>query len=453
MPDLLATRWGRLTAFFFLYLTEGIPLGFTATAVATQMRRQGLSPAEIGAFVGLLYAPWAWKWLVAPAVDLVYSKRFGRRRGWIVIMQCLMVCGLLASINIDYTADLKLYTAIILLVNIFGATQDVAIDALACATLKKSERGTANGLMFAGAYLGNALGGAGVLFLSAVIGFANAGYLAIGAILVVTIFVSIPLREPKTDEAIEDEAPDGVGRVKAIATEISTYAVQVFQMFRSSRSAMFAGVLALLPFGALSLSLALGANLAVEFGMSDTEIAKLALVAAVVSAGGCVVGGFLSDRFGRRKMLVMYVVGMAVPPLVLAAYMYSEGYIAPIDPTMENRPATPAILIPVFWFTSIGFAVFQGLMFGTRTAMFMDVVKPKWAATQFTAYMSLLNVTIWYSATWQGWAIEKHGYPATLAADAVFGLCCIALLPFVKPLRRLAESQQLPAEPPSPPTV
>ena len=453
MPDLLATRWGRLTAFFFLYVTEGIPLGFTATAVATQMRRQGLGPAEIGAFVGLLYAPWAWKWLVAPAVDLVYSKRFGRRRSWIVIMQCLMVCGLLASINIDYTADLKLYTAIILLVNICGATQDVAIDALACATLKKSERGTANGLMFAGAYLGNALGGAGVLFLSAVIGFANAGYLAIGSILVVTIFVSIPLREPKTDEAIDDEAPDRVGRVKAIANEISTYAVQVVQIFRSSRSAMFAAVLALLPFGALSLSLALGANLAVEFGMSDTEIAKLALVVAVVSAGGCVVGGFLSDRFGRRKMLVMYVLGMAVPPLVLAAHMYSEGYIAPIDPTMENRPATPAILVTVFWFTSIGFAVFQGLMFGTRTALFMDVVKPKWAATQFTAYMSLLNVTIWYSATWQGWAIEKHGYPATLAADAVFGLCCIALLPFVKPLRQHAESQQLPAEPPSPPNV
>lgn len=95
---------------------------------------------------------------------------------------------------------------------------------------------------------------------------------------------------------------------------------------------------------------------------------------------------------------------------------------------MENRPATPAILIPVFWFTSIGFAVFQGLMFGTQTAMFMDVVKPKLAATQFTTYMSLLNVTIWCSATWQGWAIVAHGYPATLAADAVFGLCCIALV-------------------------
>ena len=53
LPDLLATRKGRLAAFFLLYITEGIPLGFTATAIATQMRRQGLGPAEIGAFVAL----------------------------------------------------------------------------------------------------------------------------------------------------------------------------------------------------------------------------------------------------------------------------------------------------------------------------------------------------------------------------------------------------------------
>ena len=46
LPDLLATRVGRLTAFFFLYVSEGIPLGFTATAVATQMRRQDLTPGQ-----------------------------------------------------------------------------------------------------------------------------------------------------------------------------------------------------------------------------------------------------------------------------------------------------------------------------------------------------------------------------------------------------------------------
>jgi MFS transporter, PAT family, beta-lactamase induction signal transducer AmpG len=61
LPNLLATSRGRLTAFFFLYVTEGIPLGFAATAVATQMRRQGVGVAEIGAMVAAIYAPWAWK--------------------------------------------------------------------------------------------------------------------------------------------------------------------------------------------------------------------------------------------------------------------------------------------------------------------------------------------------------------------------------------------------------
>src|SRR5262249_20670942 len=77
-PDLLATKWGRMAAFFLLYVTEGIPLGFTATAVATQMRRQGLGPAMIGAFVGSLYAPWGLKWVAGPIVDTLTVPRLGR---------------------------------------------------------------------------------------------------------------------------------------------------------------------------------------------------------------------------------------------------------------------------------------------------------------------------------------------------------------------------------------
>ena len=43
-------------------------------------------------------------------------------------------------------------TAVI--VGFFGATQDIAIDALAVNTLPENERATANGFMFAGAYVG-----------------------------------------------------------------------------------------------------------------------------------------------------------------------------------------------------------------------------------------------------------------------------------------------------------
>ena len=445
VPDLLASRWGRMIAFFLLYVTEGIPLGFTATAVATQMRRQGIGPAAIGVFVGTLYLPWAWKWVVAPVVDIAASRRFGRRRVWIVAMQTLMIIALAMSMGVDFTAQLKLYTAVIFLVNIFGATQDVAIDALACEILEESERGTANGLMFSGAYVGNALGGSGVLFLAGVVGFGNASLLALGAILLVLLLVALPLRErgrlsKSESDAKPADAPQEM--LTAIGTRLKTYIIDAIRAFLGHRGSMLAVVAALLPFGAMSLTLALGTTLAVELGLSDNAIATLALICTLTSAGGCVLGGYLSDVLGRRKMLAIYIIVMSIPPLIMAWYMQREGYIMPVDPTLENRPAVPAVLVQVFWIVSITYSFFQGLMYGTRTAMFMDVCSKAVAATQFTAYMSLLNLTIWYSATWQGWYIESRGYPRTLLLDVALGVVCLAVLPWVSPRREPADATE-----------
>jgi PAT family beta-lactamase induction signal transducer AmpG len=65
----------------------------------------------------------------------------------------------------------------------------------------------------------------------------------------------------------------------------------------------------------------------------------------------------------------------------------------------------------------------------------MDVTNPAVAATQFTAYMALLNLNIAYSATWQGIAIEAIGYPNTMLIDAIFGLACLLLLPWIRTVR------------------
>jgi len=66
----------------------------------------------------------------------------------------------------------------------------------------------------------------------------------------------------------------------------------------------------------------------------------------------------------------------------------------------------------------------------------MDICTPAVAATQFTAYMSLLNFAIAYSAWWQGKAIETLGYPAVLLIDAGAGCLCVALLPWMVPHQR-----------------
>jgi PAT family beta-lactamase induction signal transducer AmpG len=428
LPNLLATKTGRLTAFFLLYVTEGIPLGFAATAVATRLRRLDVGPAEIGAFVASFYLPWAFKWAFGPIVDVFSSDRFGRRRTWILGTQVLMALTLLSTVMLDLPQQLGLFTIILLFHNTFGAMQDVAIDALACSTLQDDERGLANGMMFAGAMIGSMLGGSGVLFLSGVTGFQPTFFFVTACILLVTVFVVWPMKE------LPGPARAAVvgSRVAQAGREMRTFAVDAFRSFLGSPGAFGGLLFALLPAGAMCLGLALQSNLAVELGMDDDQVALLGVWSSILNAGFCVLGGYLSDRFGRRRTLFVYLALMSVPVFYLMNELSRYGWVMPVSVTAENRPPVPAALLTALWISTLAYAVFQGLMYGTRSAIMMDVTNPAVAATQFTAYMALMNLAISYSATWQGIAIEAWGYPRTMMVDGILGLACLLVLPWLK---------------------
>lgn len=430
LPNLLATKRGRLTAFFLLYITEGIPLGFAATAVATQLRRMDVGPAEIGAFVGAFYLPWAFKWAFGPMIDVFTSERFGKRRGWIFITQIMMAMTLLSTVMLDLPQQLGLFTAILLIHNTFGAMQDVAIDALACSTLRDDERGTANGMMFAGAYIGMAIGGSGVLFLSGVTGFQPTFFFVTACILAVTAVVVLPMKElaEPARAAVVDS------RLAQASREMRIFAVDAFRSFLGSRGAFFGLLFAVLPPGAMCLGLALQSNLAVELGLNDDQVGWLSLWSSVLSAAFCVIGGFLSDRFGRRRTLFIYIALMSLPVFYLMLALNQYGWIMPVSTSAGNRPVVPAGLVTALWIATLSYAALQGLMYGTRSASLMDVTNPKVAATQFTAYMALANLAISYSSTWQGIAIEEWGYPRTMLIDAILGMVCLAVIPFLKRL-------------------
>jgi MFS transporter, PAT family, beta-lactamase induction signal transducer AmpG len=428
LPNLLATRFGRLTAFFFLYVTEGIPLGFGATAVAAQLRRQDVGPAEIGAFVGSFYLPWAFKWAFGPFIDVFTSERLGRRRGWILGTQIMMIATLLACMGLQLPAQLGVFTLVLLVHNSFGAMQDVAIDALAVTTLHEDERGLANGVMFGGAAIGSAVGGAGVLFLMPVIGLQGGFIFVASCIGIVTVFIVLPLREAATPMAERRLA----GLASAVR-EMKHFSVEAFRSFLGTRGA-FAGVFfSLLPAGAMSLGLALQSNLAVEVGLNDDSVAWLSVWTQMIAASSMVIGGYLSDRWGRRRTLFVFIALMSLPVLYLMSVLSEQQWIMPTNAAdAVKRVATPALVTAV-WVATLLYAVPQGLMYGTRSALLMDVTNPAVAATQFTAYMAMMNLAIAYSATWQGIAIEALGYPSTLLIDAAAGVLCLAVLPFIKP--------------------
>ena len=434
LPNLLATRRGRLAAFFLLYITEGIPLGFAAIAIATELRRRGVGPAEIGAFVGSFYLPWAFKWAAGPFVDVFRSKRWGHRRGWILFTQVMMVITLAVLIVVPLPQGLALFTAILFIHNSFGAIQDVAIDSLAVNTLHEDERGLANGLMFAGAAIGQAIGGSGVLLLTSYLPFQSTFLMVAASIGLVTVLVVLPMKEEFVERlgaAIEGS------RMRAALADMRTFAVQSFRSFVGSRGAYVGVFFALLPAGAMSLGLALQTNLAVELGMKDDEVGALNFWNSVISAAGMVLGGWLSDKLGRRITLAFYLAAMSLPVLYLMWILQQAGYVMPRGP---NSPPIPN-LIHQLWIANIAYSVFQGLMYGTRSAIMMDVTNPKVAATQFTAYMAMMNLAIAFAATWQGVAIEAWGYPTTLLIDAIVGPICVLLLPAMKQVENFTDAR------------
>jgi len=206
--------------------------------------------------------------------------------------------------------------------------------------------------------------------------------------------------------------------------------------FLSTRASRVAIAFACLPFGAYALGLAMQSNLAVELGLGDTQIGLLSLCTSVISAVCCMLGGWLSDRYGRRRTLALFIAGTTLPAFAMAVAMHRFGWILPVDPTVPGRVMPPAELVSVFWALVLSYGVFQGLMYGVGTAIFMDVTVPRVAATQFTAYMALTNFATSYSAQWQGHAVQRWGYPATLALDGAFGLVCLVLLPWMGAARR-----------------
>lgn len=421
LPNLLATRKGRIAAFFLMYLTEGLPIGFAMTTVATQLRRQGLGTAEIGGFLALVLLPWAFKWVYGPFVDLIASRRLGRRRGWILAAQSLMVLTLLPLTQVDLVMQLGVFTALLFVHNLFGAVQDVAVDALAVTTVPEDERAFASGMMFGGQSLGVLLGGGGALLLVGRLGFDGTILVIVGLILAVMVGVVLPMREDAT------LAPQTARRLGEVGAQVGAFLREAVQALFGSRLAVAGLAFGVLPISAMALARGLQSNLAVDLGLSNDQIGWLATASQAATAVTCIVGGWLSDRLPLRRALASYVVLLSAPGLGLMAALQQQGW-AP------GQPATPA-LVTAFMGAVVAYNALFGFIYGARVAVFMGITQPAVAATQFSAYMALTNLSITYSLIWQGLAVQHWGYAATLAVDALVGLSCLVVLPFLQPRR------------------
>jgi len=89
------------------------------------------------------------------------------------------------------------------------------------------------------------------------------------------------------------------------------------------------------------------------------------------------------------------------------------------------------ISLPMFYATFMSFAFIMGLHYGTRAAVFMSLTNPLVAATQFTGFMALSNLTITYTNVWQGRVADSYGYATVLFLDAALVIVPLLVIPFL----------------------
>lgn len=413
-------------AFGTLYISEGVPFGFSQTAMVMFMRLQGLSIEQIGAFVATMMLPWGFKWAWAPLVDVVKLRRFGGRKAWILFLTTMMIITLVIMALVDFEQNYELLVWMVLLNNWFCATQDVAIDSLAVSTLKEDERAAGNGLMFGGQYFGIALGGGGAIYVSSVVGFNGALIFVSILLLVLWFFVLFFIHDPEATALVDDETKEKAAKLVAA---MKNFFRELYTGFLGSGNGpRIALAFAVLPVGAQALGYAILGTLQVDIGLDEASIAQISIINTIAGAIGCLFGGFMGSRFGMRRMIAIFYTLTAIPTVYLAMQIDAVGLAG--------------ISVTVFFVAVAAHGFLYGAGFALRPAIMMGMTNPAVAATQFTAYMALGNIAISYGNYWQGMVAERVDYSTALYLDALFIIFALALIPFLR--NREPAASQLP---------
>jgi PAT family beta-lactamase induction signal transducer AmpG len=158
-------RAGTLATLSLLYIGQGLPFGFQATALPVQLREAGLSLEGIG-MLGMLALPWALKPLWAPWVDAIDLLGLGRRRSWLLAMQAMQVVTCLLAATLDPATETAALLATVLAMNLWAATQDIATDGLAVDLLGDGDLGWGNSAQVIGYKVGMMTGGGLLVWLA-----------------------------------------------------------------------------------------------------------------------------------------------------------------------------------------------------------------------------------------------------------------------------------------------
>jgi len=194
-----------------LGFASGLPLLLTYSTLSAWLATAGVRRAAIGAFA-LVGTPYAFKFVWSPLVDrLPPPIPIGRRRGWAVTIQILLIVVTLALGSCNPRHNLMVMAALALAVAFLAASQDIVIDAYRIEILSSDLQGPGAGMIQVGYRIGMLVSGAGALLIASRFGWFSA-YATMAVLLGVGMLVFLLGPEPSEDTRVGDKsARTGIG--------------------------------------------------------------------------------------------------------------------------------------------------------------------------------------------------------------------------------------------------
>mgnify|MGYP001362979846 CR=1 FL=1 len=256
----------RMLRILLLGAISGFPWVLIASSLSLWLKEEGLSRSTIG-WAGLIFGVYAFNYLWAPIIDRIQipylTKKLGHRRGWIVLMQIIILLCLVVWSAINPTENLALLISVGLIIAIASATQDITVDALRIEQINENEGKTmAAGAAMAvvGWWTGYKLGGVVALFAAeffenlGVADYWQATFLILGILIILMniglMFVNEPIetdrqaKQRETDQLIGKKLGSNNLITNFIAYITGTIGGPIISFFKKNGFAIAAGILA-----------------------------------------------------------------------------------------------------------------------------------------------------------------------------------------------------------------
>ena len=338
----------RMIKILLLGAISGFPWVIIGSSLSLWLKEDGLSRSTIG-WAGLIFAVYAFNYLWAPIIDRVkipwLTDKIGHRRGWIVLMQAVILVCLIFWSLINPTANLTLVISVGLIIAIASATQDITVDALRIEQIgenegKSMQAGAAMAVV--GWWTGYKLGG--VIALTSAEFFQNLGFenywqitfLILGTVVIACniglVFVNEALQldrsesQNRTDKMIQDKLGSSNLITRTIAWLTGTVIGPIISFFNKNG---FKIALAILAFIFLfKIGEAFLGRMSVifykEIGFTKTDIALyskgLGWLTTVIFT---LLGGLFAIRSGVIKAMFVSGILMASTNLLFSLLAWS----------------------------------------------------------------------------------------------------------------------------------